>query len=214
MVALMSDDQIHTQHHLSDETVIQTLEAQRQALIQGDDFDFLSQIEIVALLWWQYADFHLYVTHPMLERFSPPKTIFPEKLEDKKQLEFVYSITDYGDQLSASKGEDFYTAGFSMCKLYYTIEKMIAVLVQRIKDEGIGEETEVQVAFGGHEFAQRKAFESIINLKYNVVVTNFDPSEWGERYLENVKRISKQGYGYPTETPRDMYRHTTSLQGV
>ncbi|MDF1684696.1 MAG: virulence factor [Legionellaceae bacterium] len=208
----MTDE--HAEHHLSDETLIQTLEAQRQALMDGDEFDFLSQIEIVALLWWQCADFHLYVTHPVLERFSPPKIILPEKLADSNQLEYVYSITDYGDQLSTSKGEDFYAAGFSMCKLYFTIEKMIAVLVQRIKDEGIGEEAEVQVAFGGHEFAQRKAFESIINLKYNVVVTNFDPGPWGEKYLQNVKRISEQGYGYPTETPRDTYRHPTSINST
>jgi len=79
----MTDE--HTEHHLSDETLIQTLEAQRQALMDGDDFDFLSQIEIVALLWWQCADFHLYVTHPMLERFSPAKIIVPEKLADSEQ---------------------------------------------------------------------------------------------------------------------------------
>jgi len=208
----MTDE--HTEHHLSDETLIQTLEAQRQALMDGDDFDFLSQIEIVALLWWQCADFHLYVTHPVLPRFSTAKIIVPEKLADSNQLEYVYSITDYGDQLSTSKGEDFYTAGFSMCKLYFTIEKMIALLVQRIKDEGIGEEAEVQVAFGGHEYAQRKAFESIINLKYNVVVTNFDPGPWGEKYLQNVKRISERGYGYPTETPRDTYRHSTAINST
>lgn len=208
----MTDE--HTKHHLSDETLIQTLEAQRQALMQGDDFDFLSQIEIVALLWWQCADFHLYVTHPALERFSPPKIILPENIANSNQLEYVYSITDYGDQLSTSKGEDFYTAGFSMCKLYFTIEKMIAVLVQRLKDESIGEEAEVQVAFGGHELAQRKAFESIINLKYNVVVTNFDPGPWGEKYLQNVKRISDKGYGYPTETPRDTYRQPTSINST
>jgi hypothetical protein len=208
----MTDDYI--ERHLSDETLIQTLEAQRQALLQGDEFDFLSQIEIVALLWWQCADFHLYVTHPVLERFSSPQIISPEKLSDSDQVEFVYSITNYGDQLSASKGEDFYAAGFSMCKLYFTIEKMITLLVERLKSEGVGEEAEVQVAFGGHEFAQRKAFESIINLKYNVVVTNFDPGQWGEKYLQNVKRISDQGYGYPTETPRDTYRNPTAINSA
>jgi len=204
----------HIEHNFSDETLIQTLEAQRQALMQGDDFDFLSQIEIVALLWWQCADFHLYVTHPVLERFSSPQIIIPEKIANSEQVEFVYSITDYGDQLSTSKGEDLYAAGFSMCKLYFTIEKMVALLVERLKTSGVGETAEVQIAFGGHEFAQRKAFESIINLKYNVVVTNFDPGQWGEKYLQNVKRISDRGYGYPTETPRDTYRHPTTINST
>lgn len=208
----MTDNYI--ERHLSDETLIQTLEAQRQALMQGDEFDFLSQIEIVNLLWWQCADFHLYVTHPLFERLPSPEVIDPEKLSDADQVEFVYSIKDYGDQLSASKGEDFYAAGFSMCKLYFTIEKMIMLLIKRLKKEGIDEKTEVQVAFGGHEFAQRKAFESIINLKHNVVVTNFDPGEWGEKYLQNIKCISDQGYGYPTETPRDTYRHPTSINST
>lgn len=208
----MADEYI--EHNLSDETLIQTLEAQRNAIMQGEGFDFLSQMEIVALLWWQCADFHLYVTHPILERFSEPKIILPEKLADSDQVEFVYPITDYGDQFSTSKGEDFYAAGFSMCKLYFTIEKMIAILVERFKEGGISEETEVQVAFGGHEFAQRKAFESVINLKYNVVVTNFDPGQWGEKYLQNVKRISDQGYGYPTETPRDTYRNLATINST
>ena len=44
-----------------------------------------------------------------------------------------------------------------------TIEKMIFLLIERLKSGGISEETEVQVAFGGHELAQRKGFESIIN---------------------------------------------------
>ncbi len=201
----------YTKHELSDETLIQTLEAQRQSLMQGDGFDFLSQIEIVALLWWRFADFHLYVTHPVLERFSSPQIITSEKLADRNHEEFVYSIMDYGDQFSTSKGEDIFTAGFSMCKLYFTIEKIILLLIERLKNEGISEKTEVQLAFGGHEFAQRKAFESIINLKHNVVVTNFDPGSWGEKYLQNVKRISDQGYGYPTEAPRDTYRHPTTM---
>jgi len=208
----MTDE--HIEQNLStEEHLIQIMEAQRNALMQGE-FDFLSQIEIVALLWWQFADFHLYVTHPLLERFSKPKLISPEKLADSEQFEFVYPIADYGDQLSTSKAEDFHTAGFSMCKLYFTIEKMVAILVERLRSKGIAEDAEVQVAFGGHEFAQRKAFESIINLKYNVIVTNFDPGEWGEKYLQNVKRISDQGYGYPAEAPRDTYRNPATINST
>lgn len=208
----MTDEHLE-QNFSTEERLIQLMEAQRSALMNGD-FDFLSEIEIVTLLWWQFADFHLYVTHPLIERVVTPKVIAPEKLEKSEQLEFVYSITDYGDQLSTSKAEDFHTAGFSMCKLYFTIEKMVAILVARLRDGGIDEATEVQVAFGGHEFAQRKAFESIINLKYNVIVTNFDPGEWGEKYLQNVKRISDQGYGYPAEAPRDTYRDPAMINST
>ena len=80
------------------------------------------------------------------------------------------------------------------------------MLVKRLQDEGIDGGTEVQVTFEGHLLAQRKAFESIINLNYNVVVTNFDPGTWGERYLEIVKRLADRGYGYPSEAPRDVYK--------
>jgi hypothetical protein len=97
-----------------------------------------------------------------------------------------------------------------MCKLYYTIEKMIFLLTERLKTGGISVETEVQIAFGGHELAQRKTFESVINLPYNVVVTNFDPGVWGEKYLQTVKRLADKGYGYPPEAPRDSYRQTPS----
>ena len=57
---------------------------------------------------------------------------------------------------------------------------------------------------------QRNGFESIINLQYNVVVTNFDPGAWGDTYLQTVKRLADKGYGYPPEAPRDKYRHLTS----
>jgi hypothetical protein len=201
-----------TADNMSDEALIQAMEVQRETLLNGE-FDLLSPLEIAAVLWWRSADFHLYVTHPTLERFSPPRLVLPEQLPNSDQFEFVYPIFDYGDQLSTSKGEDGYAAGFSMCKLYFTIEKMIAILIERLKDSGgVDETTEVQVALGGHEYAQRKGFESIINLKYNVVVTNFDPGEWGERYLQNVKRISEQGYGYPPEAPRDIYRQANVSQ--
>ncbi|MDX2345665.1 MAG: virulence factor [Legionella sp.] len=201
-----------TASDMSDETLIQLMESQRESLM-GDEFDFLSPIEILAVLSWRLADFHVYITTPTFERFQKPKLLLPEPLlePESKQLEFVYPILDFGDQLSTSKGEDGYAAGFSMCKLYFTIEKMVALLIDRLKEAGVDEQTEVQIALGGHEFAQRKGFESIINLKYNVVVTNFDPGTWGENYLQNVKQLSEQGYGYPPEAPRDTYRHVSSI---
>jgi hypothetical protein len=181
-------------------------EARTQVMIDNYD-DPVLLVERVYQLWWHWADFELFIINPSIALISPPLLIKPEILPESDHREYVYTIHDYGHKMTTSKGEDMYTAGMSMCKLFYTIEKMVFLLVERLKSGGISEETEVQIAFGGHEIAQRKAFESIINLKHNVVVTNFDPGRWGELYLQNVKRIAEKGYGYPPEAPRDSYRH-------
>jgi len=169
--------------------------------------DPMQLVDGVYQLWWRWADFEMYIISPNFDWIMPPVLIPPETVEGSDEKEFVYPIYDYGQKMITSKGEDMYTAGMSMCRLYYTIEKMIALLIERLKSGGVDEQTEVQVAFEGHILAQRKAFESIINLVYNVVVSNFDPGIWGEKYLQNVKRLADKGYGYPSETPRDVYRH-------
>ncbi|MDP3268388.1 MAG: virulence factor [Legionella sp.] len=188
----------------------------RDLAMQDDLNNPISMAERVYQIWWHWADFHLYVISPHIPSITPPIILMPEHLTNSNELEFVYPIHDYGSRLSCAKSEDMFSAGMSMCKLYYTIEKMIHLLVERLKAGGIDVETEVQVAFGGHELAQRKAFESIINLSYNVVVTNFDPGTWGERYLETVKRVADKGYGYPSEAPRETYRnsHGSSAVGI
>lgn len=159
-------------------------------------------IERVYQLWWRWADFSIYIVTPTIAAIVPPHIIEPEFNPTTNDYEFVYPIHDHGYMLTTSKGDDMYKAGMSMCKMFYTIEKMIYILVERLKSGGVDGETEVQVSFGGHEIAQRKAFESIINLAYNVVVTNFDPGEWGEYYLQVVKRLADKGYGYPRSAPR------------
>lgn len=178
----------------------------RKLAMEEDLNDPIALVERVYQLWWHWSDFHLYVISPNIDKIAPPTVWAPEWVAEAQDYEFVYPIHDHGFQLSTSKAQDMYSAGMSMCKLYFTIEKMIFLLIERLKSGGISLETEVQVAFGGHLLAQRKAFESIINLNYNVVVTNFDPGSWGERYLQNVKRLSEKGLGYPSETPRDVYR--------
>ena len=188
-----------------EENIAQMMEEQRALLLTDDP---VTRIERVYQLWWHWADFQLFIINPTIDVISPPIIILPEQLPDSDELEFVYPIHDHGYKLSTSKAEDMYSAGMSMCRLYFTIEKMIYLLVERLKTGGTGTDTEVQVAFGGHELAQRKGFESIINLSYNVVVTNFDPGSWGERYLQIVKRLADKGYGYPPEAPRDTYRHS------
>lgn len=161
-------------------------------------------------LWLRCANFELYLVDPVVETLTPPMIISPAELEPG-EFEFVYPIHDYGQKLMTSRAQDMYN-GLSMCRLYYTIEKMIFMLIERIKQGGASSEDEVQIAFGGHLNAQRKAFESVINLTYNVVVINFDPGVWGERYLENIKQIAQKGYGYPSESPRTIYRQHPNIK--
>jgi hypothetical protein len=195
-----------------EESFVQMAEDAREQIMQDNFDDPVLLVERVYQIWWHWSEFELYIINPTIDVISPPLLIIPEKVEGSDDYEYVYTIHDHGHKLTTSKSEDMYTAGMSMCKLFYTIEKMIFLLVERLKSGGVDSTIEVQIAFGGHEIAQRKAFESVINLNYNVVVTNFDPGVWGERYLENVKRIADKGYGYPSETPRDGYRQTHGSQ--
>lgn len=177
----------------------------RRLEMEADLNDPVALVERVYQIWWHWADFHLYVISPTIPSITPPIIIKPELISNTQEFEFVYDIHDWGSKLSTSKAEDMMSSGMSMCKLFFTIEKMIYILVERLKSGGINMETEVQVAFGGHLLAQRKAFESIINLNYNVVVTNFDPGSWGERYLQMVKQNAER-FGYPPEAPRETFR--------
>lgn len=178
---------------------------ERKLAMLADLNDPMTLVERAYQLWWNWADFHVYVISPYIESISPAIIIEPEYISDD-EVEFVYPIHDRGDKLSTSKGSEMFYAGRSMCKLFFTIEKMIFILIERLKSGGVDAQTEVQIAFGGHQLAQRKAFESVINLTYNVVVTNFDPGQWGEDYLQTVKRIADKGYGYPSEAPRQPYK--------
>jgi hypothetical protein len=194
----------------SDTDYLQIAEEARQRIMIEDTDDPVALAKRVYQLCWHWAEFELIIVTPTIDEIVPPLILNPEIISNANSLteerEFVYAIHDYGNKMIASKGMDM--SGMSMCKLFYTIEKMIYLLIERLKSGGIDSEEEVQVAFAGHEIAQRKAFESVINLNYNVVVTNFDPGAWGEKYLKNVKRIADKGYGYPSETPRTIFRQT------
>ncbi len=171
-----------------------------------DDVDLLGQITGIYQIWSNWAYFELEINSPQIPSKDVVEIIQPEMVTETGEVEFVYPIFDYGNILSTSKGSEMYTVGISMCKLYYTIEKMIGILIEKIKDSEGGGEIESEVSFDGHQLAQRKAFESIINLNHNVVVINFDPGEWGEKYLQIIKKLADLGYGYPPEAPRYNYR--------
>lgn len=188
----------------------EALDMQRMLLAEDDAEDPVARIERTYQIWWHWANIEIFIVSPTIPGIYPPVIIPPEPIPGSNELEFVYPIHDSGFSLTASKAENMYSAGMSNCKLHYTVEKMVALLVERLKTGGVSTETEVQVALSGHELALRKVFEVIINLSYNVVVTNFDPGAWGERYLLSVKRLADTGYGYPPEAPRETYRKAHS----
>lgn len=162
----------------------------------------LAQYEQI-LTRWSY--FEITVTSPELPVFDPPQRVQPEKIAASEEVEFVYPILDYGHRMITSKQHELFSSGLSMCKLHYTIEKIIALLIQRLKDQGVTTDEEVHVRIDGSISSRRKAFESIINLEFNLVIDNFDPGAWGEKYLSIIKN---QKYGYPPPSPRDVYHRT------
>lgn len=182
----------------------------RRAIMEEDLNNPVTLVERVYQIWRRWADLEIHIVSPVIQTITPPVIVYPEVIAGTSETEFVYPIHDHGNKLAASKASEMFSAGMSMCKMFYTIEKMISIIIERLKSSGISTEEEVQVAFNGHEIALRKAFESVINLSYNVVVTNFDPGVWGEEYLRTVKRIADKGYGYPTEAPRDIYKQPRS----
>lgn len=176
--------------------------------------DVVPLADAIYQLWQHWADFEIKILSPSLPILNPHVIHLPELIPNSTDYEFVYPIHDHGDRLLTSKQNELFSSGKSMCKLYYTIEKMIAILVQRLEHEHVGTDQEIQVAFDGHELPQRKGFEVIINLKQNLVVTNFIPGAWGEYYLRAVKNLSDRGYGYPTQSPRDIYKRSRSSVGI
>ncbi|WP_367607482.1 virulence factor [Legionella sp. W05-934-2] len=186
-----------------DPSIDQLLDVSLNAL-SGDELT-----AAVYFLWQEWADFGMHVISPSIESYHAPVIHKPEKISDN-EYEFVYDICDWGNILVTSKGVTGFSQGRSMCRLNYTIEKMIYLLIERLRTGGVDPQTEVEIAFEGHLLAQRYAFSSVINLEENVVVVNFDPGRWGEVYLETLSRLSERGYGYPAGSPRDIFRASHS----
>jgi hypothetical protein len=153
-----------------------------------------------------WGEFAILVIYPILPSNPKPKLLLPEDIGDG-ETEFVYPIYDQGNTLATSKAQDIYCNN-SLCKENYTIEKMIDILYERIKQQKLEEGRSVEILFYGLEELQRKAFESLINLEFNVVVNNFEPGEWGDNYLEMIRKLEEQGYGYPAKSPRKTYRNS------
>ncbi len=180
---------------------VQTVEGAANTLNDMDEYDIS---DYVYYLWMIWGDFQLYIIDPLIEPISPSIIIPPSQVKND-EYENVFDIHDEGFRLSCSRGYEGIALGHSLLKFYNTIEKMVALLVERIRTGGIDDETEVKVAFYGHELGQRKAFESILNLEQNVIVTNFDPGEWGDRFMKTVLTLVEKGYGPPQGSPRKVY---------
>lgn len=169
------------------------------------DIDENLMIEYLDYMWRIWADFQLTIIEPLIDVIMPPAMIEPATNPDTGQKENVFKIVDEGFRLTMSRGGEAYTLGQSMYKYFNTVEKIIALLVQRLNTGGVHKETEVRVAFYGYELGQRKAFESILNLQENVVVVNYDADEWGERFMKMVLELAERGYGMPPESPRKFF---------
>lgn len=160
-----------------------------------DSFQYNFTQEDVEYLWGLWADFSVYLVYPRIRKQFPPKRMFPEKDE------FSQPVLDYGNELKTSRGEELFKGNRTFGKLMNTVEKMIDTIVDRAvtefnEDEGGGSATtpEIQVAFNGFESLQRRAFRLCIESEQNVLVTNFDPGEWGERQLRCFNELVNKGY--------------------
>ncbi len=194
-----------------------SLEEQAQALrdevaemsdqLQVGDIDVMSQgiLENLFHLWKIWADFQLSIIEPYIKPIRPPVIIKPDENSVTGQADNVFDIFDEGFRLTTSRGEEGFALGQSMRKYFNTIEKMIRLLVDRLKAGGVDMETEVHIAFAGFELGQRKAFESVLNLEENVIVVNYEAGEWGDRFMKAVLEMAERGYGVPSTTPRSGY---------
>jgi len=181
---------------------------------QEKPMDFEYNVEAlnksIAYLKQLYSYIEIRIEDPFFVFKDIPDIIKPEPLQNDPQvLELVYPIYDFGDRLSSSKTMDQEIDTHSMLKMFLTIEKMIFILDEKIKNKtasGGSQTNESQFYLDGHILCLRKAFEVIINLPDNWIVMNFEPGEWGNNYLATLQRLKNKGFQYPPPAPRDNYR--------
>jgi hypothetical protein len=79
--------------------------------------DAVQMASLIYMLWLNWADFSITVVSPQVKAFPKPDIILPG-------TDFTYIIHDFGNRFTTSKQEDMFSAGKSMCKMRYTIEKL------------------------------------------------------------------------------------------
>lgn len=158
-----------------------------------DEVSMLNDVYYIHALW---ADMHVHLITPYFEPAYPPKIIEPG-VDSNGSPEHVYAIFDYGDRFSTSV-DDIVNATRSTGKYLNTIDKMIQIVIERCKAaddwDDSDDKMEMRVAFEGHEIGQRKAFNDCIMSQENIVVTNFEPGEWGERQIRTMEHRAEKGF--------------------
>ncbi|MDP3560375.1 MAG: hypothetical protein Q8R79_08535, partial [Legionellaceae bacterium] len=162
------------------------------------------KIELLSIIQRSWDSVLLFVVSPTLPPNKPPVIHQPETLEEG--TEFVYPIVDFGFAYGTSKAGAFAAEAGGQNKLHWTIEKIITLLDEKLSALGLPADAEIRVSLAGTESALRKIFESIINLRGNIVITNYDPGAWGDNYLRVVEKMVQENLGYPPEAPRQPYR--------
>jgi hypothetical protein len=155
-------------------------------------------------LWMIYANFQVMMVSPFVETIDPPVVINPAYDKETKLYENVYVILDHGYAFSTSRGEESAMGTTAMGKLFNTIQKIIRLIIQRLKEQAGGDgafnpEDEIKLALFGHELGKRKAFALAMDLEVNINIVNFDPRVWGERFIANLKNMIASGKGYPPD---------------
>lgn len=160
--------------------------------------DDITLMNAIYYIWAHWIDFHIYVLSPILEPQLPAIIIPPGTDPKTKKPEHVYPIFDYGNRLSASVGPHLASGTRSTGKMLNTVKKMIKLLLEKVKEgTGVQEltpETEIQLAFDGHELSQRMAFKDCIMRPEHLVITNFEPGAWGELQLRTMEELARKGY--------------------
>ncbi|NKB46432.1 MAG: hypothetical protein GKR77_01430 [Legionellales bacterium] len=156
-------------------------------------------LDILSRSW---MDFHLELAWPEIPPQIPGVVIEPEHDPVTGKTENVYTIVDYGNRLSTSRGEEVVNGITTTGKFFNTIEKMVRLAIDKVFGGAEGSEEEmayreIHFNFQGHELAKRKAFETLACRDENIYVLNYDPDRWGEVRLKMIESMSKQGYGIP-----------------
>lgn len=159
-------------------------------------------------LWMIYVNFQAMIVSPFIEVKEPPVVIKPAYDKQTQIYESVYDIYDHGYAFSTSRGEESSLGTTAMSKLYRTIQKIIALIMQRMEENGtkgggtFDPQEEIKLALFGHELGRRKAFALVMDLDANVNIVNFDPRLWGEKFISNLKNMIVTGHGYPPDLKR------------
>jgi hypothetical protein len=180
-----------------------------QSLMGLSDAQLQDALYLLSVYW---IDFHLELAWPEIPEKVPPVVIEPERDSVSGVVENVYRIVDHGNRFSTSRGEDVVRGLSTTGKFLDTVDKMVALAIERSFEreggegdegeggEGAGEHApylEIHIRFEGHELAKRKAFETLAAREENVYVLNYDPEKWGELRLKMIETMTKQGYGVP-----------------